>query len=155
MPRKRLPVDINRLLFHTKYMDSIDSKHLAIAFVLMILAGISGFFLGRYSLSGILPLKTAENAQAPTVNPIFTTQTATFDGVITNIFEGHITAKNKDNQDQTFVLAPNVTVYKITPGKQATASVGLDAVELNKKASLRIDFLGKAYLVTSITYLVQ
>jgi hypothetical protein len=126
-------------------MSALPFKKIVLGAVLFILAVVIGFFLGRYSLK-ILPYSS---------NPIFSSQTATFNGIVTDISGGNITTKSSNNQTVSFPLSVNVTIYTITPGKQASASTDLKTVELGKEASLRLDYIGNKYQVTSISYLVK
>jgi hypothetical protein len=126
-------------------MSALPFKKIVLGAVLFILAVAIGFFLGRYSLKS-LPYSSS--------NSNFSSQTATLNGVVTDISGGNITTKN-NNELQTFPLSANVTIYAITPGRQAKTSTDLKTVEVGKEASLRLDYISNKYQVTSISYLVK
>ena len=131
-------------------MEAISPKQFLIAAGLLAIGSVTGFYLGRYSLSGPIPQSQNQSKQIVFKNPLFKSQSATFEGEITGVEGLKLTVK--DYKDQTGVLTaiPNLIIYGSGVKKAATDSA---SIELNKKAVLTLEVVDGQYKVISISYL--
>lgn len=122
--------------------------------ILVVVAAVAGFLFGSAgSGKNGLPQITTNN-QPVSKNPIFKSQTATFQGVITKVSGNSIEVKNDSGQVATFPVAGKVVIYKFTGASpQASASSDLKSIETDKQALVMLELIDSGYQVVSISYL--
>lgn len=136
--------------------------------VLMLTTGLGGFVLGRYKSTPYnVDSKTASKVVTPkekVANPetvklvetstLFKSQTANFLGTITKINGNTATTKDKDGKESTFPFSPNLSIYKFgaDPNKPERTT-DPKTIELDKQASIVLEFRDTQYTISSITYL--
>lgn len=144
----------------------INKKPIIIAMTvaLILVVAAVGFF------SNILTIPTFKQTSEPTKNqsqPMLedkitvTDQTAVVVGTISKVGSNSVTIKDKLGKESSFSLSSRLTIYKqsLSVNKQnpnlgvATRSAELNAIELNKEASIILKVEGGEYKVFSISYL--
>lgn len=130
---------------------NFNSKSLiAIAVVLIILAGGLGFLLGRTKQT----LKPTEKIQTSVKNSLFVEQRAYFQGEIIKFSDGKATLKNKQGETSEFPVSARPLIYKPTnSNKSAIPSQDPKQIELNKEALIVLTVDNEGYKITSISYL--
>lgn len=136
-------------------MEGLNLKTIISSIVLLSLGVAAGFFLGRFSLSTQVATNQAvkQTVQAPKVENVFKSETATFQGVVTKAGE-KLTLKNDKGQVADFLISPKAVIYKPTGQKgQASASADIKSVELNKKVLIILELKDNNYQIISVSYL--
>lgn len=127
----------------------MTSKQISFLVVILLIGGLIGFSLGK-SAGQKASAPSASPAQA---NPLFRSQTATFQGEISKVNKDSLDVKTDSGKTGTLVLSGKVTIYKFKEGsKQATASSDLNSIEVGKKVLIVLEFSGGQYKVVSISY---
>lgn len=131
----------------------MGTKYLLAIIVLISVSAVSGFLVGRASNTQSLTPTTVKT-EAPKQNTIFTTQTATVQGKITNVSGSKVSVANEKNQTGEFTLSPKVVIYKFAPGSsQATASQDVNSIETQKNVLVTLELSGNQYQITQISFL--
>ena len=124
--------------------------------VLAFSAGIIGFALGRYYTpppNQTLKPTEIKNEQ-PKTNPLFRSQSATFQGEITKVSGNKISVKDEKGQTGDFSVADKVVIYKFKEGvSQASVSSDLKTIDTGKQALVVLELINGQYQVVSISYL--
>lgn len=122
--------------------------------LLTILALVVGTSLLAWGIANITTLRSiGQKPQAPKSSGVFSTQSATAVGAITQINGTNATVSTKD-QTQIFPIAKDVTIYVIPEnGNVVRATSDLKAIQLNKQASILFHIKSGAYEIASITFL--
>lgn len=130
------------------------SKYFAITAVLVICAGLIGYSLGQnYNNSSPNQTFRPTTETAPKANSFFATQTATFQGQISQVSGKQLTLKNAQGQTQQFPISDKIAIYKPKVGSnQASASSNLNLIETNQVVSIILDLQNGHYQVGSIYY---
>lgn len=135
-------------------MEQISSKQIVAGIALVIIGAITGFFLGRYSLSGPASQPPTPAKEPVQTSPLFKSQTATIQGTITKVEGETLTIQDEKSQTGDFKISPKVVIYKFAPNSpQASASSDLSSVETEKPTLLVLELKGGEYQIVSISYL--
>ena len=124
--------------------------------VLVVVAAVAGFLFGSAgSAKTKLPqVTTGTGNQSVAKNPIFKSQTATFQGVITKVDGSNLSVKDDKGQTDTFPVSQRAVIYKFKAGSpQASASSDLKTIETDKQALVMLELVDDKYQVVSISYL--
>ena len=136
-------------------MEKIPRSAIA-TIVLALSAGIIGFALGRYYTpppNQTLKPTEIKNEQ-PKTNPLFRSQSATFQGEITKVSGNKISVKDEKGQTGDFSVADKVVIYKFKEGvSQASVSSDLKTIDTGKQALVVLELINGQYQVVSISYL--
>lgn len=121
----------------------------------MLCAAILGFSIGKYySFAPEAPLQSKLTEDKVPTSALFRSQTATFQGEITEVNENKILVKSDSGQIGEFPVSDKVLIYKFKEGSaQASASSDLKTVETDKPVSIILELISGEYKVVSITYL--
>ncbi|MBI2595964.1 hypothetical protein HYW46_04495 [Candidatus Daviesbacteria bacterium] len=141
-------------------MGNLNFKYILISFASVTLAIFAGYITGNYFLSSGKPLakQLAVQIDANTTlkkDPLFSSQNATFEGVITKLNNTtSIEVTNSNNQQGKLMLGKNVVIYKAAEGtNKAIASPDLKFISYNRQATIFLELRDGQYQVLSITYL--
>jgi len=88
-------------------------------------------------------------------NPIFTRQSATFEGTVLDFTDAYLDAKNSNNQKARLPLSTAYKIRKYDPAiKQSTESASTDFrwLEANRDARIHLDLINGEYQVVQIHY---
>lgn len=142
--------------------------NIIITVILMLTTGIGGFALGKYKSTPYnVDPKLANKVVAPkekVANPdtvklvetstLFKSQTANFLGMVTKVSGNSATTKDKDGKESTFPFSPNLSIYKFgSDPNKPERTTDPKTIDLNKEASIVLEFRDTQYLISSITYL--
>ena len=110
-------------------MEKIPRSAIA-TIVLALSAGIIGFALGRYyTPPPNQTLKPTTQSEQLKTNPLFKSQTATFQGEISQVSGKKIAVKSDNGQTGEFPVSDKVVIYKFKEGSnQASASSDLKII---------------------------
>ncbi len=87
---------------------------------------------------------------------IFTSQSATFEGMITGHDKNMVTLKNGNNMSEEFPLAATIQITKFSTEKsQPTVSTNPQDIETNKNVSVVLTMIEGNYQVVNITYIPE
>lgn len=122
--------------------------------LLTILALVVGTSLLAWGIANITTLRSiGQKPQTPKSSGVFSTQSATAVGTITQINGNNATVSTKD-QTQIFPVAKDVTIYLLPEnGNVVRATSDLKAITLNKQASILFRINNGTYEIASITFL--
>ena len=101
------------------------------------------------SQSAIVITKSLE---APS-NLLFKTQSATFQGKITNIAGKKLFVNSDEGQTGEFAISDKVVIYKFAPGSStAGPSNDMRTIETGKEVLIALDLINNQYQAISISY---
>lgn len=127
----------------------MDNLKYLLGIVLILIAAAGGYFFG-VSRQNSSPGSTKQVSK----NPLFKSQTATFQGTITKIDGSKLSLKDDSGQAGTFSLSPKVTIYKFSGStRQASASSDIKTLETGKQVLIVLELKDNQYQVISISYL--
>ncbi len=127
-----------------------------VSVVLIVAAAVLGFLFGvaSGSKSAYVPAAAPANQSTISQNAIFKSQSAIFQGVITQVSGRTLAVKSDSGQTATFPVAANAVIYKFNgTSPQASSSSDLKTIDLNKQALVQLILTGNQYQVSSISYL--
>lgn len=136
-----------------------------VVIVLVVVASIIGFLVGKGSSSNKTSATTPKSSQPGQpgasvkpktidVSPLFDTQTATVRAKVTTVSGTNLTVQNQRGQTDTFPASSRLVIYKYPSGaSQATSTSDLKSIELNEEALMVLEFADNKFQVVSITYL--
>lgn len=129
-------------------------KGAAVILVLMFVAAVGGFYAGKTTILPGSPYTPTQTESAVLASPVFASQTATVQGVITKVDGKIITVVGDKNMEDNFEVSDKLVIYKFTSGSpQASASSKLNSIDLNKNALIILELMENKYKVTSVSYL--
>ncbi len=125
-----------------------------ISAILIVIAAAGGYFFGiSVSTSKTTPPADVTRP-AVTRNPIFKSQTATFQGTITKIDRSSVSLKDESGKTGIFPISAKVVIYKFTgSSRQASASSDIKTAETGKQVLVVLELKDNQYQVISISYL--
>lgn len=131
----------------------MSGKYL-VTVILVVVAAVSGYLFGSAgSAKTKLPQVTTGN-QSVAKNPIFKSQTATFQGFITKVDGSNLSVKDEKGTTDTFPVSQRAVIYKFKANSpQASASSDLNSIETDKQALVMLELLDNKYQVVSVSYL--
>lgn len=128
-------------------------KNLSIILICLLVGGILGFAFGRMNRSVPNYPIQPKSSQIQT-NPLFKSQTATFEGEITKVEGNSLIVKDEKGQTGNLPISSKVVIYKFKPGSSlASASSDLKLIDPGKKAQVVLELIDGKYQVVSISYL--
>lgn len=133
---------------------SASPKLLTLVAVLMVLAGATGYFLGRGNYAGVnTPLTNSSTQQ----NSIFLLQTATIQGQVVKIDGKNLTVKNSNNNEQaSFETAEPLSITRMNKqGKIDSNSTDFSTIEKDKTVFINLQMFEGKYKITQITYVPE
>lgn len=150
-------------------MDNIDSSskapkkplNLIILFVAFILlALVSGFLIGqstaRFNPAQTNTVDTSSTQQKQLLNPLFTSQTATFHGKITGVEGNKLDVITDTSVKGRIQLSKSAVIYTYAKGARvSSASSDFKDIKTNLPVTIALEFKGSEYETTSITYLPE
>ena len=134
----------------------------AVITLVIVLSALVGFAAGRSNGTIIktvpdssgkpTQVTTTESLQAA-VNPLFKTQSATFQGKIVSIAGKNISVEAENGQKGEFGLSDNIIIYKF-PNNSATASSSSDIkqIDTGKLVLISLNLINNKYQAVSISY---
>ncbi len=130
----------------TKYLVSV---------ILVIAAAVLGYLFGAASASRLAPSPSPVIQQSVVArNPIFKSQTAIFQGVITQVSGRNLAVKDDKGTTATFPVSSKVVIYKFNGNSpQATGSSDLQTIETGKQVLVMLELINNQYQVTSVSFL--
>ncbi|TSC85723.1 MAG: hypothetical protein G01um10147_1114 [Microgenomates group bacterium Gr01-1014_7] len=131
----------------------MSSKYL-VTVILVVVAAVAGFLFGSAgSTKTGLPQITTGN-QSVAKNPIFKSQTATFQGIITKVDGSELSVKDDSGNTDTFSVSSKAVIYKFTgSSSQASASSDLKSIDTDKQALVMLELIDGKYQIVSVSYL--
>jgi len=91
-----------------------------------------------------------------TSSGVFTSQSATFEGMITDKKDNMLTLKNNSNATESFPISQTVQITKFESVKsQPTVSSNPADIELNRNVSIVFNYKDAKYEVVNITYIPE
>lgn len=103
--------------------------------------------------------KNSDNKTVPMNNSqpkVFTSQSATFEGMITDKKDNMLTLKNINNVTENFPISPSLQITKFGDVKsQPTLSSNPADIELNKNVSIVLNYKDARYEIVNITYIPE
>ena len=124
------------------------------ALILIALFAVGGFFVGK-TVSQNQSLTQSKTGSAKQ-NSIFSSQTATIQGEITNVNGPKISIKNNNGQTGDFSLSQRAVIYQFKPGSNtASASSDVKTIETGKKVVVVLQLNDDKYEIVSISYIQQ
>lgn len=128
--------------------------------LLIIASFILGFVSGRVG-GGLLPNqsaqkpKTVESEAVSNGSALFKSQTATFQGKITEV-SGNMAKVKSDTQEGEFEISDKVVIYKfLGSSPTASASSDLKMIETDKMVLATLELMDGKYIIVSISYFRQ
>lgn len=139
-----------------------NSKVYTLILVITILCLLLGFGIGYVIFNrpqGVTPSFSDKNSpqaekMAPK-NPIFSSQTAYFQGYITKVEGRKATLKSLSNFTATYDLAENININQFNQNRQASASSDIKKLLLNTQMTAALQLKGADYQIVSVTYLPE
>lgn len=133
----------------------MDSSRYVVVLVLIVVAAVGGFLVGRGGETSNQTPTTQEGQTSQVLsNPLLKSQTATFQGEITAVSGQNLEVKSDGGQTGSFPVSSRLVVYKYTVGStQASASSELKSIETGKQALVMLELLDNKYQVVSVSYL--
>ena len=126
--------------------------------IFIISFALLGFIGGRLTSNGKStnppPTQTKVTASLEAAqNPLFKTQSATFQGKITKINGKTLTVESDNGQKGEFGLSDNIIIYKF-PNNSATASSSSDIkqIDTGKLVLISLNLINNKYQAVSISY---
>lgn len=125
-----------------------------IGIVFILLAATVGYLFGVSVSTSKISLPQISTRQGVSKNPLFKSQTATFQGTITKIDKSNLSVKDESGRTGTFPISSKVTIYKFSgSSRQASASSDIKTLETGKQVLIVLELKDKEYQVISISYL--
>lgn len=145
-------------------METISKVTIVIVVVALLIGGILGFLISALWQSPISKVTKEQVAEqsSPTVttstggNDIFSSQSATVEGVITDHKNNSVTVKNSQNNKlETFNLDPAATILRLSTrtNNAASPSSDLKNMALNSPVIVNLVLKNGQYTVVNIAYL--
>lgn len=135
-------------------MSFFYTKTFWVGLVLILVFFLLGIFIGKIGTkTSVTPVnKPAEQTLSPN---IFTSQSAVIKGVIIQINQGNATVENNLKLKATFPLAQSIFITKFDSKGKASASSSLNDIELNKNATINLEFVKSTnlYNIVAVTYI--
>jgi len=133
--------------------------------VVIVLSAIVGFSAGRSNRIGTTTVTVPQGSNKPAVqvettkslqaavNPLFKTQSATFQGKIDSVAGKTLQVTSDDGQKGEFGISDKAVIYKFT-GTSTTASASSDvkAIDSGKQVLISLELLNGKYQAVSISY---
>lgn len=99
---------------------------------------------------------TSMMVEGGTAGSLFTTQSASFEGTITDLKDNMVTLKTANNATDKFSLSQTVQITKFESGKtQPVVTTNQTNIELNKNVSIILNMVNGKYEVVNITYMPE
>lgn len=133
----------------------MDSSKYVITLILVVVAGLGGFIVGKQGggMASLPKVQTQTNQEA-SVSPLLKSQTATFQGEITQVSGQTMEVKSDSGETGSFPISGNAVIYKFTgTSPQASASSDLKTIETGKMALVMLELIDGKYQVVSVSYL--
>lgn len=131
-----------------KVMSFIKSIAFWIVIIVILLVGVVGFMAGRMTAP---QLRTVPK-QIGDTNTIFTSQSASIRGYVTDIAGNKLKVQNLSGVAGE-VEVSNQIIMKKPESKTASATADLKQIELGREALIALELSGGVYKVVSINYL--
>ncbi len=130
-----------------------------VSVVLIVAAAVLGFLFGTASAGktnySMAPAPAGSQQQSVvSQNPIFKSQSAIFQGVITQVSGKNLLVRDDKGATATLPVSSKLVIYKFNgTSPQASASSDLKSIDLNKQVLVMLELSGSQYQVTSVSYL--
>ena len=137
-------------------MANVKNNSYLVLIAVTLLALASGFIIGNLSPS-VIPQKIADQAGFEEEKSLYTTQSATIQGMITKVEGNKITVENKDGVTGEVELLDTLIVNKLNQkavsGPLASGSAQTSTIETNKTVMITLQFKDGEYKAATISYL--
>lgn len=144
-----MEVLIAKLPFLEKFKKNF--KYVILTLILILLAGITGYYFGRYlPFSKVTPGR--ETNSSSNISQLSVNHTATIYATIVSVDGSSITVADREGQKATMALSSSLTIFTPSSSREATASSDLKSIEINKEALIIAEFRNGQYKVMSISY---
>lgn len=144
-----MEVLISELPFWGKFKKNF--KYVILTLILILLAGITGYYFGRYlPFSKVTPDR--ETNSSSNISQLSVNHTATIYATIVSVDGSSITVTDREGQKATIALSSSLTIFTPSSSREATASSDLKSIEINKEALIIAEFRNGQYQVMSISY---
>ena len=126
--------------------------------IFIISFALLGFIGGRLTSNGKStnppPTQTKVTASLEAAqNPLFKTQSATFQGKITSVSGRTLIVESDTGQKGEFEISEKVAIYKFAPNSSvASASADIKTIETGKQVLISLDLITGKYQAISISY---